>query len=170
MEFIGGWQQNNVSNSTIAKSISESVPMDSRVYVKSDNWHIWKMLMGPGMEIPMKIIGKTDFECALLAGILKTTIPGMQFAVFDPVYNVAYAAYRSPFAVPVAFCYQVNAGVNYRMTSHTSLACDLQFMHATPVHSFTYYQDPPYYTKAVHVNQSYPISTLNIELGVSYDF
>jgi hypothetical protein len=170
LELMGGWQQNNVDNSMTAKSVSESSPPGSGVYAKSDNWHIWKLLAGPLMETSLRGHEKISLECAVLAGMLKTMIPGHEVGVVYPNYSGAEFSSAAPIPFSPAFCYQLNAGVNYRLTQHLLLAGDLSFMHAAPVRAFTYYQNPLFFTGPVNVRQSYTISTLNILLGVSYTF
>jgi hypothetical protein len=168
MEIIAGWQQNNVNDPALARSISGFYPPDSQIAVNSDNWHVWKFLAGPVMEVPLTASGKTSFEFGVVAGVLKTTIPGYEFRVVYPDMNQVEFASRGPVSIPVAFCYQVNAGINYRITHSLFLKGNLSFAHAAAVHTFTYYLDPPYFTMPVNASQTYPISSLNIQVGIAY--
>jgi hypothetical protein len=170
VEAIAGWQQNNVDNFAMARTVYEHVPPGTQVYAKSDNWHIWKFLAGPRMEIPLTRDGKTGFECAALVGILKTTIPGYEVGIVYSNPSAVEFYSMAPISLPVAFCYQVKTGIYYRITPALSATSELSFMHAAPVHEFTYYQNPLDINKPIHVKQSYPISTLNFLLGISYTF
>jgi hypothetical protein len=170
VEVMVGWQQNNVNDTVLAQSMSGFYPPGSQIIVKSDNWHIWKFLAGPVIEIPLTPNGKTSLEFGVVAGILKTTIPGYEFRVIYAGMNRVDFASRGPISLPVVFCYQVNAGLNYRITRNLLLNGNISFMHAAPVHAYTYYLDPPYFTMPVHASQTYPISSLNVLVGIAYMF
>jgi hypothetical protein len=168
LEILAGWQQNNVNNAALEQSLKDFLPTGSQVFVKSDNWHIWKFLAGPTIELPLKQNGNTNLDLGILAGVLKTTIPGYEFGIASPDRSqVAFVSY-APVSIPLAFCYQLNAGVNYRINRSLYLNGVLSFMHANPVHNYTLYLDPPYFTMPVKVSQSYPISSLNVMMGISY--
>jgi hypothetical protein len=172
IEILAGWQQNNVNDTALAQSLKGVFPTEYQIIVKSDNWHIWKFLVGPTMEFPLKQNGKTNLDLSILAGVLKTTIPGHEFWAISPagVFGARQVEFssRGPVSIPLAFCYQLNAGINYRINRSLYLNGMLSFMHATAVHTYTFYLDPPYYTMPVSASQSYPISSLNLMLGISY--
>lgn len=168
--ILAGWQQNNVSNTTLSRSLSKFYPTGTHVNVKSDNWHIWKYLAGPEIETPLANSKKISLEFGLLAGILKTTIPGYQVGIISPNLNQAYFAAAIPMSVPVAFCYQASAGMNFRLTRSLTFNGNLNFMHATPKKSYISHLDPPYYYFQIDGVQSYPISALNLMLGLAFSF
>jgi len=173
LEILAGWQQNNVNNTALEQSMKGGLPAGSQVRVKSDNWHIWKFLAGPTMELPLNQNGKTNLDLGILAGVLKTNIPGYKYGIISPDQQVMEFASWAPVSIPPAFCYQINAGINYRINHSLYLNGMLGFMHANPVHNYTFYHfypDPPYVSTPVNVSQSYPISTLNLMLGISYKF
>ncbi len=170
MMIMGSWQQNNVNDLAIARSLAGNMPSGSEIVVKTDNWHIWKLLAGPTFEIPFKQKGKTSIEFGVLGGILKTTIPGFESGEFYDNPPMAFIEGIGKIPLPTTFCYQANAGINYQITRILFVTGNLSFMHAVPVHSFTYYLDPPYFTMPVHVNQTYPISSLNLLVGIAYTF
>jgi hypothetical protein len=170
VRILGGWQQNNVNDLAIARYMATQLPSGSEIGVKTDNWHIWKILAGPTFDVPVTKNGKTNFECDILGGVLKTTIPGSEIAVTYGNPPMAFAESVSKTPLPVSFCYQIDAGLNYRITQSLLLTGNLGFMHSTPVHSFTYYLDPPYYTMPVHGSQPFPISSLNLLVGIAYVF
>ena len=78
VELMGGWQQNDMNDSAIARSMGGNLPPGSHLGVWTDNWHIWKLLIGPMFKFPLTQKGKTSIECGVLGGILKTTIPGYE--------------------------------------------------------------------------------------------
>ena len=61
VEIMGGWQQNDVDDSAIARSMSGNMPPGSEVVVRSDNWHIWKLLVGPIFEIPLNAKRENEY-------------------------------------------------------------------------------------------------------------
>jgi hypothetical protein len=170
VELLGGWQQNNVNDLAIARSLAGYLPPGSEIAVGSDNWHIWKILAGPTIQIPLTQKGKTSLAFGVLGGILKTTVPGYESSTYYGNPPIATFESFSKIPLPAAFCYQLNAGVNYPVSKAFLLTANLNFMHAAPVHSYTYYLDPPYFTMPVHASQSYPISTLNLLVGIAYVF
>ncbi len=170
VEILGGWQQNNVNDLAIARDMARRMPVGTETLVKTGNWHVWKILAGPIFEIPLAKNGKTSFQCETLGGVLKTTIPSFAFV---EIYNNPpsfYSAGIGEVPLAVTFCYQIDAGIQYRITRFLSLSGNLGFMHATSVYSYTKYLDPPYYQMPVHVSQSYPISTINLLVGLAYAF
>ena len=154
----------------IARDVAGGLSGASFVAVKSDNWHIWKILAGPTFQIPLSKNGKTTFECDALGGILKTSIPAYETGVniFNPPMNFFVSIGKTP--LPTTFCYQADAGIKYSFTKFWSISGNLGFTHAKPVHSYTIYLDPPYFQEPVHDSQSYPISTINLLVGVGYSF
>ena len=169
VELMGGWQQNDVNDSAIARSLGGHLPPGSQIGVWSDNWHIWKLLIGPTFQIPLTKKGRTNFECAILGGILKTSIPGYGVGVFYDNPPTASEAFTSKIPLSNAFCYQVNADINYKITRALCLTYYLSFMHATPVHTYNYYSDPPYFIlPPTTVHQAYPISSFNMLVGIGY--
>jgi hypothetical protein len=170
VRILGGWQQNNVNDLAIARHLADGMPVGSEIGVKTDNWHIWKILAGPTFEVPFTKNRKTSFECSVLGGVLKTTIPGYEIGATYGNPPTAIFESVSKIPLPASFCYQIDAGINYRITPSLLLTGNLGFMHATPVHSFTEYLDPPYYQMPFHVSQPYPVSTINLLVGIAYLF
>jgi hypothetical protein len=168
IEILAGWQQNNVNNAALEQSLKDFFPTGTQIMVKSDNWHIWKFLVGPTIELPLKQNGKTSLDLGIIAGVLKTTIPGYEFGAISPDQREMEFVSYAPVSIPLAFCYQLNAGINYRINHSLYLSGMLSFMHAKAVHNYTFYLDPPYFTMPVNASQSYPISSLNLMLGISY--
>ena len=170
IEILGGWQQNNVNDFAIARHLAAGMPAGSEIGVKTDNWHIWKILAGPTFEFPFTKNGKLSFECGVLGGVLKTTIPGYEIGASysNPPIVSLQSVYKIP--LPTTFCYQIDAGVTYRIAPDLLLTGNLCFMHATPTHSFTEYHDPPYFQMPFHVSVPYPVSTINLLVGVAYLF
>ncbi len=170
VEILGGWQQNNVNDLAIARDLAQGLPAGTETWEKAGNWHIWKFLAGPTFEIPLIKNGKASFEGGVLGGILKTTVPNYVSEAYfsNPTIYTVNGVSKIPLAA--AFCYQIDAGINYRITQSLSLNANLGFMHATPTHSFTEYLDPPYYQMPFHVSQPYPVSTINLLVGAAYLF
>jgi len=167
LKIIAGWQQNNVNNTAIARSMFDFYPSGSQIGAKSDNWHIWKWMAGPTIETPLSTNGKVSLEFNAVAGILKTKIPGYKYTVIYPDQNTVEFEARAPISLAASFCYQVSACLNYRITRSLFLNGDLSFMHSAPVHVFTYYLGPNY-PMPVIISQTYPISSVNLLVGIGY--
>jgi hypothetical protein len=170
VEILGGIQGNTVNVGAIARKMAEGLPDGSEVAVKSDNWHIWKVLGGPTFEIPFSKDKKTSFVCDLLGGILKTGIPGYEYGSTFSNPPMSFFAEVSKIPLPTSFCYQADAGIKHSFTKFWSISGNLGFTHASPVYSYTLYLDPPYFQEPVHMNRIYPISTINLLVGVGYAF
>jgi hypothetical protein len=171
VEIMGGWQQNDINNLAIARDMASQSSQVIATSVKDDNWHIWKVLAGPTFELSCPKNKKLSFEADILGGIMKTTVPGgeMGVSIANPptVFVVGYA----PTPLSATFCYQIDAGINYHIRGDFLLTGNLGFTHASPVHTFFEYTDPPYFTlPPVQIKQTYPISTINLLLGVAYIF
>jgi len=168
LKIIAGWQQNNVNNTAVARSMFDFYPNGSQIGAKSDNWHIWKWLAGPTIETPLSANGKMSLEFDAVAGVLKTKIPGYRYVVFYPDHNTVEVGSRAPISLPVSFCYQVSASFNYRITRSLFIRGDLSFMHSSPVHAYIFYLDPPNYNMPVNIRETYPINSINFLLGIGY--
>jgi hypothetical protein len=178
VEILGGMQGNTVNVGAIAQKMAEGLPDGSEVSVKSYNWHIWKVLAGPTFEIPFSKNKRTSFVIDLLGGILKTSIPGYEYGstftnpsmAFLTNPPMAFFAEVSKIPLPTSFCYQADAGIEHSFTKSWSIFGNLGFTHASPVYSYTIYLDPTNFQEPVHMSRKYPISTINLLVGVGYAF
>lgn len=178
--ITGAWQQNSVNGNALAKAMATSYPPGTQVFASSNSWHIWKLLAGPLMNFPLTHTGKLSFECGVAAGVLKTTLPGLIFNYAN--INNAVFTFSNPKTRLSSFCYQANAGIDYRLTRVISLNGNIIFSHADPVdHLLHYSLNPAPSTLNLasgpldvwstnpekHI---YPISTVTACIGISYEF
>lgn len=167
LKIMAGWQQNSVNNTAIAKSMHDFYPDGSQISANSDKWHIWKWMAGPTIETPLSANGKVSLEFNAVAGIVKTKIPRFEYIVVYPYQNTVEFEGRAPVSLAASFCYQVSASLNYRITRSVFLNGDLSFMHSAPSHIYTYYLGPNF-PQPVIIGQTYPISSVNLLVGVGY--
>jgi hypothetical protein len=165
--FITSWQQNSVNTSHFEQNFQTRFPNSDRINVQIDYWHIWRFLAGPVWNIPVLKNGKTRFACGIEAGLLKTSIPTSSVEIYYSGILQTYMRVDSR-DLPVAFCYQVHAGIDYSLSRTLSLTGVVNFSHADPAYTYTYYLDPPVDSYAVYSKRIYSISSLNILLGIAY--
>jgi opacity protein-like surface antigen len=176
LSLTAGWQQYRVDGEAIAKTVTRTSP-DEQVYASSYSWHIWKLLLGPSYQIPVGKDGKLNFQFGVSGGMMRTTLPGSGEQL--TYTNSAASYFNNPQTKLASFCYQANAGLDLRVTNSLSLTGNLLFFHADPsnmVYNSTGPTDIYLYTgpgptgTVAKAKISYPISTIDFMVGISFRF
>jgi opacity protein-like surface antigen len=172
--LTGGWQQHKTDGKAIARALT--TPGLEEVYAGTNSWHIWKILAGPGIRVPIGQKNRLGFEGGVAAGIVKTTIPDSWDAVV--LYNNVIDNYSSGKIKLTGFCYQANAGLSYALTKSLSVGAHFECMHANPKHTAMEYIPPGQVydngqapvPASKNVTRDYPISTFNALIGIGWSF
>lgn len=155
---------------------------NTSVHARTYDWQVFRLMAGPVLDLPLSPKGLFSLRVKLLAGALKTAIPG---------YSYTFSTGTSPqnssagmvsmgdrsVSLPWAFCYQAEAGLRIRITDDIYLAGDVGWFQGRTFHA--YHQivvngngpvlvgNVQEYTTA---KQYYPISDLHAQAGVEVRF
>ena len=170
ISFVAGWQENSINPGPTEQMMRRAFPNIDHINIQADAWNLWKFLAGPEWKIPASANSKIRFECGIGAGILKTSIPGISMSFYNDAQTFHGYEKIQPVSLPAAFCYQVHAGILYGVSPKLFLTGDLNFSHAAPERKYSFYLDPPVNSMPVKFEETYPISSMNLLLGVAYKF
>lgn len=165
--LVFGWQENQRNSATLKEIFNSSIPSGGHISANAGSWSVLKLLAGPTFQIPISRDKKIIFTAGLSAGVLKTSIPGWSFSAYSSS-SLAESAVSSAIPLPAAFCYQVNAGLEYRIGKTILLSGSFNFSQASPTWNYTFYGFPPSPT-GIQIHQAYHVSTLNILFGVTFE-
>lgn len=190
--FLAGGQINPQDAEAYGRFIKGQYGATSRYSVHTRNWNMLRLMAGPVFELPLSPQGPVALRVKLLAGVLKTSMPGYSYTV--TTYYVATGPTGSPVggsstssqtfsstSLPWAFSYQAEAGVRWRLTRQIDLVGNVGWLHAQPVRKYklpisSMLSSGPVFTGLlmpatyVEVKQKIPISDLHIQTGVEVRF
>ncbi len=133
-----------------------------------EHWKIGKILAGGYLRIPVSSNNNVFLQPKLLAGILKTAIPGYSLA-FYALSNgtlVPEGTEKLPsVSLPWAFCYQLGAGLAWDLTPRTFLSLDLNYFHSGPSSKNTAYA-----TQSTGNGTKFPVAGINLMAGAGIRF
>jgi hypothetical protein len=175
-----GGQENGQDAGSFGNTLRQEYG-DSVLYkVTTHYWKTGRILAGPVFKIPMTKDKKLVFESKILAGILKTSTPAYSYAYgFSNLYP-GYPFYTNSVtfgSIPMntAFCYQLNAGLEYRITKMISLVSDLSYFRAAPLYKFAHYYYNFNLTNGTFSDRGpyqrkFDVSTVNAMVGAEIRF
>jgi len=144
-------------------------------------------MAGPVVDLPLSSRGPVALRIKLLAGVLKTSLPGYSYTASVPPGSSfsgfsGYYRTNSPIGLPWAFSYQAEAGIRWRLTRQIDLVGNAGWFHAQPVHKYNFpisasdlYSGPVMTglfmpISYVEMKQTLPISDLHVQTGVEVRF
>lgn len=173
--LVGG-QQNKQNVQSMNNYFELYSTSGNDVYrTQTQDWKIGKIMAGLSLKIPMSNSNKIYFKPVLLAGVLKTSVPGYHYAIYQLLTNgsaqpVGFGTH-SGYALAWSFCFQAGTGVSYQYNSRVFFSGNINYFHATPSRSYTVYTifpPPPGNGKPYEVN--YPIAAINVMVGAGVNF
>jgi hypothetical protein len=103
------------------------------------DWRITRILTGGVFTRPFRTREKLFFQVRLLAGVLKTGIPGYSYdLVALPGQPIPLHESIPDLSMPWAFCYQADAGLKWKLSHGSSLVLNAGYSGAQPVYTNTY--------------------------------
>lgn len=162
--LIASGQENAVGNP--AHTILS--PGFNGIVTHNYDWKIGRILGGPVFDQPLSAQGRLSLRVRLLAGILKTGIPGYSYTLNDRTGGVSTGGGKAPtLGLPWAFAYQADAGLSYKLPRGISLVANTGYAGATPGQTFYYmiFDNNSYYTSGVGKRKA-PTGAVRLQAGV----
>jgi hypothetical protein len=103
------------------------------------NWKIGRILGGAVFDQPLSAQGRFSLRVRLLAGMLKTGIPGYSYTLYGLGNGTTIGGGKaSNIAMPWAFAYQADAGLTYKLSRGLSLVANTGYAGASPALTYHY--------------------------------
>jgi len=172
--LVGG-QINKTDAGAIASGIAQRNGDTVRTEASAHNWKSARLMGGMVFKLPLTPSGKLSFQARILAGALKTSVPGYSYSMSLPAYgNFPYeTGTKGDVSLNWAFCYQATTGLSWKLSKRISLVGDISYYHADTKHHYdhylhfspggTFYDSGPWDLK-------YSISSVNLSAGAEISF
>jgi len=136
-------QLNKQDADVFNNGIKESNGPVTEVQTTTSSWKVPKVMAGGFFNIPLYNPGKVLLKIAVLAGGVKSYFPGYSYSgttnpTGSPADSRSYSATFTGKELPWTFGYQVNAGINYKISSDIFLLADINYFNSD-VESYAVY-------------------------------
>lgn len=122
--------------------------------------------------VPFSAANKLSFRVKVLGGVCKTSIPGFKYAYSVPgnptpaMGGVSFAK----LALPWSFCYQLTAGLKYRLSQKIYLLFDGGYFGSKPVYEYSYNSNFPPTGSSLQVKKKITVSAFDVTAGAGIHF
>jgi hypothetical protein len=174
VSLLAGWQENKQDAGAVTNNVKQGQPDSLSFKTTSKSWKTWKILAGGFLKIPISRGNKFYFQSSLMAGVLKTSVPGYSFLYYNSFNgspNLLGGGAFSGRSLPLSFCYQAEAGVQWQFTQRVFFSSGINYFHSAPAWKYTYYPllFPPSNNGTARETK-YPVSGINIMFGIGASF
>jgi hypothetical protein len=136
----------------------------------SHNWKIARFLAGGVFNRPLSGRGGISLQLRILAGVLKTGVPGYSSSTYNNVTSLTFSDGNvSDANTPWTFCYQGDAGLTFPLSHKAFLLANMGYAGADPVVRYPYYYTPGNLPKPVTPANTYHTGTVHLRIGVGVD-
>jgi hypothetical protein len=131
--------------------------------VITNDWKVAKVLTGGLFTLPVLKSNRLSLRSKLLAGFCKTSTPSSVYATLgiSTSGNVVTN-------LPWTFCYQITAGVSYKIYKWIYINGDIGYFGAGPAHKYKYYPNFPLSNVAANGKNIYRIESINTMIGLEF--
>jgi len=162
--LVAGGQENAIGNP--AHTVLS--PGFNGIVTHNYNWKIGRILGGAVFDQPLSAQGRLSLRVRLLAGILKTGIPGYSYTLYNRANGTTTGGGKAPtLGLPWAYAYQADAGLTYKLFRGLSLVANTGYAGATPGQTYYYMilDNNSYYTSGMGKRKA-PTGTVHLGVGV----
>ncbi|MBX2924946.1 MAG: outer membrane beta-barrel protein [Chitinophagaceae bacterium] len=143
------------------------------VKATAKSWKVFKVM--PGIYYSFSVSGdsKLHIQPMLSAGVCKTAVPAQSYAYAkNDVPGTAVSISMGKRDLPLAFCYQAGAGLNYYVNNKLFLLANLAYFASSPVDKYGYNVGGDNTTPGTWVpaEKKYALSSFNALVGVGVRF
>ena len=133
LALVAGEQKNKFA------IFSQNTAQPVAINTHNHDWRITRILTGGVFTRPFTTRKKLFFQVRLLAGVLKTGIPGYSYDLVGlPGQPTPLHESAPDLSMPWAFCYQADAGLKWKLSHGISLVLNAGYSGAQPAYTHTY--------------------------------
>jgi hypothetical protein len=168
ISLVFGGQENKEDANSLNDFYNGAVGGSDTYSTNPDQWKIGRILAGGYLRIPVSNSNNVFLQPKLLAGILKTGIPGYSLTISTMSNGmlVDEGTEKLPsVSLPWAFCYQLGAGLAWDLTPRTSLSLDMNYFHSEPSSKNTAYA-----SQSLGNGTKFPVAGINLMAGAGIRF
>lgn len=149
-------------------------PNASRIDVSTNSWKILKVMAGGFLVTPLTSDNELSLLTKLSAGICKTAVPKYSYSAYGQNGSWMAMGTQGKITLPMAFCYQISVGLQYKLNDKLHLLLDINSFNATAKNEFTYTilgnptpGNPDQTITQVH---KYKLAQVNVLAGIGFNF
>jgi opacity protein-like surface antigen len=170
--LTGGYSSNKQSEEGYRELMMKNLtnPL-ADVYVNTNKWKMYKLMAGGFFVTPL-VDDKLNLVTKLSAGVCKTDIPSYDWATTGTgMGGVAFSrGWVGKEKLPTMFCYQVNLGLQYKLTSRVHVLFDVNSFNAASKKEYTIYTSSSFPSSVTTVTRKYKFGSVNAQLGLGLSF
>jgi hypothetical protein len=147
--------------------------LTSRVDVETQSWKIVKLMAGGFLVTPLTSAKDLVLLTKLTTGVCKTAVPEYSYQAYDHNGMMYPGGKTGETSLSWAFCYQVSAGLKYKLNNKLHLLIDVNSFNATPHKEYTFNPPPlpngdlpPPRTEKV----KFKLAEVNLLAGIGFQF
>lgn len=183
MLLLGG-TRNKQNDGAMEQQFKAGWPPTYTVYsdIATKSWYTGRVMLGGVFETPLSKAERFYFRSGLLAGLCKSSVPAYRedYIMMSNTNTVGAGHIENEkVKLPWTFCYQVNAGLKYKLSNLLAIFADASYFGAAPQRPDAFYNysiagNPAIYSglSSVYVPQNqapgkkYHLDAINATLGV----
>lgn len=136
MLLLGG-TRNRQDGSALAGEYKAGYPPVYTMYstITTKSWYTGRIMMGGVFEAPLSKAERLYFRSGLLAGVCKSSVPAFKEEyIMKSGTNIigAGSGETEKVHLPWTFCYQVSAGLKYKLSNLLAIFADASYFGAAP--------------------------------------
>lgn len=149
------------------ESLKQNLFSDYKVKAETHHWKIFKIMPGIFYTIPLSNNSKFELQPMVSAGICKTAVPAESYVYYKLILSSSSAgAVQDKRALPVSFCYQLSAQLNYNVSKKVVFLTQLSYFDARPFSEKYFYTLNPISSAGfISNNKHYSLASFAVQAG-----
>ena len=169
------YSNNKQDENSFDTHLKNSLGSNSTTTINTNAWNIFKIMGGGQFNASFDAASKLSFRSSLQGGVCKTAIPA-----YDYVYSTGSginqqvgSASSGKINLRWAFCYNVTAGIRYKLKQKFYLLSECSYFNGTPVYKFSYSQiifnKGNFSTNVINLEKKISFSSILIQVGAGFE-
>jgi hypothetical protein len=173
--LTAGYSANKQDGAGYEEYYSKSwYPNASRLDVSTNSWKILKVMGGGFLVTPLTSENELSLLTKLSAGICKTAVPKYSYSAYGQNGSWMAMGTQGKITLPMAFCYQISVGLQYKLNDKLHLLLDINSFNATAKREFTYTilgnPTPGNPDQRITQVNKYKLAQVNVLAGIGLNF
>ncbi len=169
------YSHNKQDENSFDTYLKNSLGSNTTTNINTNAWNIFKIMVGGQFNTSFDAASKLSFRGSLQGGVCKTTIPEYNYgySIGSGINQRVGSASFSKINLRWAFCYNVSAGIKYKLKQKFYLLSECSYFNSTPVYKFSYsqviYNNGNISTNVINVEKKVSLSSILIQAGVGFE-